>query len=67
MMQSKRCPNDNHGRMVVRIRFCPSCGEVLNKSIVSRKCPEDTHTRMRRSRNSYCMDCGTGLLEARQG
>ena len=49
--------------MVVRIRFCPSCGEVLNKNIVSRKCPEDTHAKMRRSRNSYCMDCGTGLLE----
>jgi hypothetical protein len=48
--------------MVVRIRFCPSCGEVLNQNIASRKCPEATHTQMRRSRNSYCMDCGTGLL-----
>ena len=66
MMQAKRCPNDNHGRMVVRIRFCPSCGEVLNRNIVSRTCPEDTHVKMRRSRNSYCMDCGTGLLEERR-
>jgi rRNA maturation protein Nop10 len=53
--------------MVVRIRFCPSCGEVLNKNIVSRKCPEDTHVKMRRSRNTYCMDCGAGLLEERRG
>jgi len=63
-MRSKRCPNDNHGRMVVRIRFCPSCGEVLNKDIVaSPKCPDDAHARMRRSRSTYCMDCGAGLQQ----
>jgi rRNA maturation protein Nop10 len=62
MMRAKRCPNDNHGRMVVRIRFCPSCGQVLNDKIASRKCPADAHAKMRRSRSTYCMDCGEGLV-----
>lgn len=61
-MRAKRCPNDNHGRMVVRIRFCPSCGEVINDKIASRKCPTDAHAKMRRSRSTYCMDCGEGLV-----
>jgi hypothetical protein len=61
-MQAKRCPNDNHGRMVVRIRFCPSCGEVLNQNIASQKCSQDAHAKMRRARSTFCMDCGAGLL-----
>ena len=56
-----RCPNDNHGRMVVRVRFCPSCGEVLNPSIARSKCPDDAHAKLRRARNAYCMDCGAAL------
>ena len=61
MMQSKRCPNDNHGRMVVTVRCCPNCGEVVNANIAARKCVADSHAKMRRSRHSYCMDCGAGL------
>lgn len=57
----ERCRNDNHGRMVVRVRFCPSCGEVLNPSIATRKCPDDAHAKLRRARNAYCMDCGSAL------
>lgn len=59
--QQKRCPNDNHGRMVVRIRFCPTCGEVLNPRIAAAKCPGDAHARMRRAQSTYCMDCGIAL------
>jgi hypothetical protein len=61
MSSSKRCANDNHGRMVIRIRFCPACGEVLNRAIAARKCAVDAHARMRRSRSTYCMDCGSLL------
>ncbi len=62
MMHVKRCPNDNHGRMVVTVRCCPSCGEIVNAKIVARKCLADAHARMRRSRHPFCMDCGAGLL-----
>jgi hypothetical protein len=62
MNTQKRCFNDNHGRMVIRIRFCPTCGEVLNRAIAAaRKCAEDAHAKMRRSQNTYCMDCGSQL------
>ncbi len=60
----KRCPNDNHGRMVVTVRYCPSCGDVVNPNIVVRECLDGKHAGMRRSRHAYCMDCGAGLLLA---
>jgi predicted RNA-binding Zn-ribbon protein involved in translation (DUF1610 family) len=47
--------------MVVRVRFCPTCGEVLNRSITTRKCADDAHAKLRRERNAYCMDCGAAL------
>jgi hypothetical protein len=48
--------------MVVRVRYCPSCGDVLNPSISQPKCADDAHAKMRRARNAYCMDCGAALL-----
>jgi len=59
--QSARCPNDNHGRMVVRVRWCPNCGEVLNASILPKTCREEAHAKLRRERNTFCMDCGGRL------
>jgi rRNA maturation protein Nop10 len=60
----KRCPNDNHGRMVVTVRCCPNCGDVVNGNIAPRNCPNESHAKMRRSRSTYCMDCGAGLAQA---
>jgi hypothetical protein len=31
---------------------------VLNQAIVPRRCPDAAHAKMRRDRNTYCMDCG---------
>jgi hypothetical protein len=62
--QPKRCLNDNHGRMVVRVRCCPNCGEILNPNIAPKSCAEAAHSGMRRSRFSYCMDCGGRLSGA---
>lgn len=61
MTQQRRCPNDNHGRMVIRVRCCPTCGDVLNAKIPARECRDTSHAKMRRDRNRYCMDCGTSL------
>jgi hypothetical protein len=66
-MLRERCPNDNHGRAVVTVRFCPNCGVVVNESILARKCPLEKHARMRRVRNTYCVDCGQGLNQGRSG
>jgi hypothetical protein len=57
-----RCANDNHGRAVVTVRFCPSCGEVVNQKIFARTCLTEKHATMRRSRSTYCIDCGDRLL-----
>jgi len=66
-MQQRRCPNDNHGRMVVRVRHCPTCGEIVNAKIAARACPEASHASMRRSRSTYCMDCGVATAAPARG
>jgi hypothetical protein len=57
----QRCPNDNHGRAIVTVRFCPNCGVVVNQNILAMQCAIDKHAKMRRSRSIYCVDCGQGL------
>jgi hypothetical protein len=66
-MLRDRCPNDNHGRSVVTVRFCPNCGVVVNKSILAKGCDPEKHARRRRVRNTYCVDCGQGLAQERPG
>ncbi len=66
-MRQQRCANDNHGRAVVTIRFCPNCGVVVNENVLARGCTEVSHARMRRSRNDYCVDCGDRLTRGMRG
>ena len=66
-MLREHCPNDNHGRAVITIRFCPNCGVVVNESIRAKACTVAEHARRRRVRNIYCVDCGQGLVQQRSG
>jgi hypothetical protein len=54
----QRCSNDIHGRSVITIRFCASCGVLVNGVIRPKRCPADSHAQMRRTQNTYCIDCG---------
>ena len=65
MARRERCWNDNHGRAIVTVRFCPNCGEIVNGKIPARTCSEENHAKRRRSRDSYCLDCGERLIEER--
>ena len=60
-MLQKRCANDNHGRSVVTVRFCATCGAVVNRSILSRGCSDLAHAGSRRTRSTYCVHCGERL------
>lgn len=64
-MLRARCANDNHGRAVVTVRFCPSCGLVVNGNVRAHACGQETHARMRRSQSAFCVDCGERLLHGR--
>ncbi len=66
-MQQMHCGNDNHGRGVVTVRFCSSCGVVVNERILARTCPEEEHARRRRARSTYCVNCGEQLVKGRFG
>ena len=66
-MQPTRCANDNHGRTIVTVRHCCTCGALLNARIGSQPCADEKHARMRRSQHAFCMDCGDRLVAARGG
>ncbi len=65
MAQIELCPNDNHGRPIVTVRFCPNCGEIVNGEIPIGTCSEEQHAKRRRTQSAYCTDCGRGLFQAR--
>ena len=52
MRPRERCPNDNHGRAVVTVRFCPNCGEVVNGKIPIGTCSEEQHAKRRRTQSA---------------
>ena len=57
------CPNLNHRRSDAPVRFCPTCGELVNENIPIKKCPEEKHAKSRLERNKYCLDCGEQLIQ----
>lgn len=59
-MKSGHCPNMNHSRMNVSIRFCPSCGKSLNPKATT-GCSEDLHASRRKERDAFCVGCGKSL------
>ncbi|MGZ3743082.1 MAG: hypothetical protein ACXVBQ_04415 [Pseudobdellovibrionaceae bacterium] len=60
MNQKSRCQNMNHNRTNAPVKFCPSCGEAVNKA-ASNSCDEIKHAARRKERNSFCHDCGKKL------
>jgi hypothetical protein len=61
----QRCSNDNHGRAIVTVRFCSTCGVLLNERVHTNPCQETSHSQMRRMQSSYCVHCGESLFRRR--
>ena len=59
-----RCANDNHGRRVITVRFCSSCGVLLNERISMGRCEETSHAQMRRMGARYCVHCGAMIASS---
>jgi hypothetical protein len=62
-MLQRRCANDNHGRAIVTVRFCATCGSVVNQNILARGCSDQAHAGMRRTQSVYCVHCGERLAQ----
>ncbi len=60
MSYAARCPNMNHGRTNAPVKFCPSCGIVINK-MAQGSCNQNKHADLRKQRLSFCHDCGKSL------
>lgn len=67
IMRANRCSNFNHGRANASVRFCPTCGGVVNKNIPvpMPPCTEEKHAKDRRNRNKFCVDCGEQLIQGK--
>ena len=63
MRSGPRCDNFNHGRSNAPVRYCPSCGKVVNENPAIKKCSQDKHAEKRRGRNKFCVDCGEQLIK----
>ncbi len=61
MSNEDRCTNMNHGRSNAPVRFCPTCGETVNKQAASQRCDDSKHDARRKDRNTFCCDCGKKL------
>lgn len=59
-LKNTRCENMNHGRMVVSIKYCPSCGERFERG-TAKKCDDAIHAARRKERSQFCLDCGKNL------
>ncbi len=62
MIERNNCPNLNHSKTNVQLRFCPMCGGVVNVNITIKECSEEEHAKRRRDINNYCVDCGEQLI-----
>ena len=63
----QRCSNDNHGRAIVTVRFCSTCGVLLNEHVDGGSCEESSHAKMRRLMSHFCVHCGESLQRQRDG
>lgn len=55
-----RCPNMNHSRSNAPVKYCPTCGEVVNREAKGR-CDQNTHARQMKDQMAFCTDCGKKL------
>ena len=55
------CPNFNHRRSDAPVRFCPSCGEIVNDKVSTTRCLPARHDLQRRTQSIFCVDCGEKL------
>ncbi len=62
MTAQAHCPNYNHGRKNVAVRYCPNCGDLLNENIAVQECSVEAHEKRREYQNKYCFDCGEQLI-----
>lgn len=60
MTYGNRCPNMNHGRLNAPVKYCPMCGDSVNRS-ASGNCDQARHAELRKNRLLFCSDCGKKL------
>jgi hypothetical protein len=62
-MNATSCTNLNHRRSDAPVRFCPQCGEVVNRGVAPHRCRETEHAHRRQNRDEFCVDCGERLIK----
>lgn len=65
MRSESNCQNMNHRRSDAPVRFCPSCGSVVNAKVQPRSCTASKHDASRQNQSQFCVDCGERLIKPR--
>jgi hypothetical protein len=61
------CTNLNHRRSNAPVRFCPSCGDVVNANVRPIRCLVSEHDVQRRNQSVFCIHCGQRLADTTRG
>jgi hypothetical protein len=61
--RSNFCDNMNHLRPNAPVVHCPDCGGVVNRNARGKQCDEAKHAASRRQQSTFCVDCGTQLID----
>ena len=62
-MNATSCSNLNHRRSDAPVRFCPQCGEVVNRGVAKSRCRESEHAHRRQNGDEFCVHCGERLIK----
>ena len=63
-MTTIQWPNFNHNRSDPSVRFCATCGKVVNQQLSIRQCGDAVRGEHRICRTRCCVDCGEPLIES---
>jgi ribosomal protein S27AE len=55
----------NHRRRDAPVSHCPQCGGVVNAGLPHTPCDAQKHAAAVRQHRTFCVDCGTHLINAR--
>lgn len=61
-LKAAECLNKIHQIINTNVRYCSSCGEVVNKRVDKLTCEKAAHERKRDKEINFCSKCGKSLL-----
>jgi hypothetical protein len=55
---AQRCRNLHHRIAYPPVRYCPTCGAVVNRELAKKECTRESHARVMVPVVRFCVHCG---------